>query len=313
MMSGTPDPASSNPPESQGEPRRDAAGGDGPEDLDAILAAEQSTPGSGDGLSDSEADQFCARSQCTVVVLAGGVRSGKTTLLTAIYEQLNQQPFGEYLFAGSASLFGFEKRGHGWRQPSGMTAPMTERTGFTQPPWLHLVLRAPPSPPHQMLLADLSGEHFERLISGKRRPDAFPMLSRADHVSVVLDGRKLGDSRERLQERSRAEQLLQVLSASGVLVSTRVLNVVITKLDRYLRSASAGDLDELLSRLQETAGIPHPLLMFRTAAQPTSASFPIGHGVDALLAFWLTHPSYADSPSLIEPSRATAYARFGLR
>lgn len=299
----------------------DTTGASGPEaesqitpDLDAILESEAPRPVRGEGLSALEAEALCASRRSTVIVLAGGVRSGKTTLLTSIYEQLNQQPFGSYLFAGSETLFGFESRVHGWREYSGEPAPMTERTGISQPPWLHLVLReCPPAQPHQLLMADLSGEHFDRLVSGERAPDSLPMLSRADHVALVLNGRKLADPRERLIERSRGEQLLQILAAPGVLCSTSVLSIVVAKLDRYLLDGREDDLDDLAARLQKTAGIEHPLALFRTAAQPRSAKYPIGHGVDALLGHWLAQPGFLETqePPELTPANS-AYGRFGL-
>jgi Double-GTPase 2 len=283
-------------------------------DLDTILDSEGSTAISGDGLNDLEAEALCASARCTVVVLAGGVGSGKTTLLTSIYEQLNQQSFGPYLFAGSETLFGFEKRAHGWREAAGMAAPMTATTAFSQPPWLHLLLRkSPPARPHQLLMADLSGEHFERLVSGERTPDSFPMLSRADHVAVVLNGRKLAEPKERQTERSRAEQLLRVLAAPGVLASTKVVSIVVAKLDRYLQDGRADDIDDIAARLQGTAGIEHSVSLFRTAAQPHSAKYPMGHGVDALLAHWLDNPIASQPSEPQEPAPAeSAYSRFGL-
>lgn len=283
--------------------------------LDDLLGSEGPPEASRDGLGDSEADVVCAARRSTVVVLAGGVRSGKTTLLTSIYEQLNQQPFGQHVFAGSETLFGFEKRGHGWRVGAGMGVPMMERTGLRQPPWLHLVLRAErdSAPAHPLLLADLSGEHFERLVSGERAPSSLPMLGRADHVGVVINGRKLAADRERLTERSRVEQLLRIISTAGVLRSTCVLSIVITKLDRYLEDGRSDDLDEQVARIVRSAQLEHEIPAFRTAAQPRSSRFPMGHGVDALLATWLARDEVSGEGvgQDVEPP-ATAYERFGL-
>ncbi len=300
--------------QSQGEEPAAQTERDSGSDLDAILESEAPIAVVGEGLSESEAEALCAEERCTVVVLAGGVRSGKTTLLTSIYEQLNQQPFGPDFFAGSGTLFGFENRVHGWREYSGESTPMTERTGLTQPPWLHLRLRDPASGySHRLLMADLSGEHFERLVVGERGPESLPMLSRADHLALVLNGRKLADARERLIERSRAEQLLRILSAPGVLASVGALTIVVAKLDEYLADGRADDLEEFALRLQQNAGVTGGLPLFRTAAQPHSSKYPLGHGVDALLGYWLLDDERTEPAELASSSAETAYGRFGLQ
>jgi hypothetical protein len=278
------------------------------QDLDAILDAEGPQSVSGDGLTNDEAEALCAVGRCTVIVLAGGVGSGKTTLLTSMYEQFNQQSFGAYLFAGSETLFGFEKRAHGWRLPSGLRA-----TGLSQPPWLYLVARQlPPAPRRRLLMADLSGEHFERIVTGERTPDSFPMLSRADQVAVVLDGSKLTDPKERLTERSRGEQLLQILATGDVVASPNVLCLVISKIDQYLADGREDDLDQIAERVQRNAGVTSALPVFRTAAEPVSTNFPMGHGVDALLAQWLAMPEYPEAKEQPHADEGgTAYSRFG--
>src|SRR5919198_2499191 len=78
-----------------------------------------------------------------VIVLAGTADSGKTTLVTALYELFQNGLFAGYLFAGSETLPALERRCHLGRIDSGRAAAETARTlaGGGQR-WLHLRVRA---------------------------------------------------------------------------------------------------------------------------------------------------------------------------
>src|SRR5581483_8028165 len=94
----------------------------------ATALAEQSF-----GLSAEGASDFLAMRPANVVLLAGDSNSGKTTLFAAIYERLLDGPFGEFLFAGSRTLHGFESRCFENRGGYGHTEPDTGHTPTSNP------------------------------------------------------------------------------------------------------------------------------------------------------------------------------------
>src|SRR5438094_3901098 len=84
-----------------------------------------------------------------LVVVAGPVGCGKTTLLTSLYELFQWGPVAEFEFAGSKTLPAFEQRCHLSRSASGASEPKTQRTlnertvdGRLIPTYLHLGLRS---------------------------------------------------------------------------------------------------------------------------------------------------------------------------
>lgn len=269
----------------------------------------------GDALSHEQAGAVCAERRTTVVVLAGGVRSGKTTLLTAIYEHFNQQPLADWTFAGSRTLFGFERRCHGHRRESGYKSPRTIRSSALQPPWLHLdvvsVADAAPEVRRHLLLADVSGELFEALIKGSKKTSELPHLWRADHLGIVLDGRKLAIGSEAQVERARGETLARTLIEQDAVVSPEALSIVVTKLDElFARDRDSVDkITDVAERISRAAQLSIELPIWMTAAQPKTTDFPAGHGVVSLFTSWLAVPARARSrPADEEPLPKTWFA-----
>src|SRR5438046_759504 len=80
---------------------------------------------SGEALTEAQASEVTRHGVTRVVVLAGPSGSGKTTVLTSLFEAFLEAPFGNFLFAGSRTLLGFERRCHDARVASGRTDPHT--------------------------------------------------------------------------------------------------------------------------------------------------------------------------------------------
>src|SRR4051812_6581560 len=87
---------------------------DDPSELESALreaaANEVSATSRAHALTDRQASGLSARERATVIVLAGAVASGKTTLITALYERFGHGPIAGHRFAGSLTLPGFEAR-----------------------------------------------------------------------------------------------------------------------------------------------------------------------------------------------------------
>lgn len=278
--------------ENEGESEADAS----TLDVDQALAEEVEDIGLqlGGALTNEQAREITASSRTTVIVLAGGVKSGKTTLLTTIYEHFLQEPLAGYLFAGSRTLAGFERRCHPGRIESGLFVPRMKTTHKLEPPWLHLRIREIDlrRPALDLLFADLSGEWFNEIVQGKTAPEELPHVFRADHLSLVLDGRKLSRLGDRDEERQKIEQLARVLVETKSVASPRALSIVVTKWDEVARvGPDAQDFaDSAVSRVAKSAGFATAPPYWRTAARPRTTDFSIGHGVAALFGFWVSKP-----------------------
>jgi Double-GTPase 2 len=249
-------------------------------------------------LDDREANVLAARRRPTVLVLAGRVESGKTSIYAAIYERLGRGPFAGRLFAGSQTIAGFEARCHYWRTASGLDVPRMEHTSASALPWLHLRLRDVELelPAHDLLFGDFDGETFDRLLTNQVQPSELPFLRRADHVGVVIDGAHLADPAEREAEVTSIKYLIDALLKDGGVASPSALSIIVTKLDVLDAIENSGDrtgvttaLDSLTKFVAERTGIDVPVL--HLAARSESDKFPIGHGLEALLELLTLRPT----------------------
>ena len=134
-----------------------------------VAAAERTSDNfvglpSGEALTETEASDVTSNDASKLVILAGPVGSGKTTILTALFEAFLEAPFGNYLFGGSRTLVGFEERCHDARVSSGRLVGTTRHTSAREGiRFLHLRLGANEMGEmirKHLLLSDISGEIF---------------------------------------------------------------------------------------------------------------------------------------------------------
>ncbi len=189
------------------------------------------------------------------MIVAGPVGSGKTTILTSLFESFLEAPTGNYLFAGSKTLVGFERRCHDARKASGRLVAETGHTSRREGVrFLHLKLAAAeadiPSPRH-LLLSDVSGELFKTLRDSNSAVKEMTALQRADHLCVVIDGQKLTELGQRQVARNDARSMLRSIIAMGVLSPTCKIEIVFSKWDLILSAQPTQDLHRFLA---ETRG-----------------------------------------------------------
>lgn len=295
--------------------------------IDEVLAADQTRPAAGligeesDGrrpsaLDSHQANTLAARTRPTVLVLAGGVDCGKTSVYAAIYERLGRGEFAGRIFAGSYTIPGFEERCHYWREGSDRTSSWSKHTQGGDLPWLHLRLRdeALERPPLELLLGDFDGEFFDALINNETQPDDLPFLRRADHVGVVLDGQKLADAATRPAQREGVLYLVDQLYKQPDSAPPAAL-LVVTKVDVIDQVAAATQqqaiaevISEVHSKLADRSSDDVPVV--RLAVRSESPRFPLGHGLEDLLEIltvrWATHLA-TDPPPV---PNTTTLARF---
>jgi hypothetical protein len=247
---------------------------------------------------------------CTLIVIAGEVATGKTTLLVGLYEAFQQGPLGNYNFAGSETLVAFEERCHFSRIASGMPKADTERTRRTQVlPFLHLAVESNGLHRH-LLLSDISGEVFNDIVDSQEATASISELKRADHFLVILDGERLADPTKRQAHVARTATALRSLVQSGTLRTHTKVHLLVSKWDLFAPhlDTSKALLDQAFKRLTRYLSSYHISTHMVAARSASDADVEDGWGLGTLLAA-IVERSYPerDSDSLalqIAPKRA---------
>ncbi len=224
-----------------------------------------------------------------VVVFAGEQRSGKTTLLSSIYEAFQGGPMGSLAFAGSQTLHGFELRCHLSRYKSGLDVADTDRTkpgeGFQ---FLHLGLREMNDDSRtELLLGDMSGELYKAARDSSDECLKYKFIGLAHEFVVLLDGRKVANS-EHAEAYAHATSLVRALVDTDILGSRSRVTMLTTKWDLLREKGKDHEcarLDELEQHFKETFGpMLGEVLCARVAVRPERGD---AEGLEALVRDWI--------------------------
>lgn len=158
----------------------------------------QATPWSGESLSPTECWDVLARSQPTIVAVAGPHDAGKTSLLVALFLQIANGALSDfpYRFASSRSLLGFHRLAQRAAQWSGEASEaIVDHTPANQSlgRFLHLGLRPAERADDRhldVLLSDIPGEWFKTWSSAPASELRVQFVRRAHAVLVVADASK---------------------------------------------------------------------------------------------------------------------------
>src|SRR5262249_22129997 len=156
----------------------------------------------------------------TLIAVVGDRDSGKTTILTSLYNCFLRGPFASHLFVGSRTLVGFEKKGHDSRVESGRMEPDTARTSIAEElRYVHLALapQAKVKARVDLLIADRAGEAYRSARSDSRLVADLIEVASANRVLFVLDGARLSDPALRSGALQSVRQSLRALSDGGAL------------------------------------------------------------------------------------------------
>jgi energy-coupling factor transporter ATP-binding protein EcfA2 len=251
---------------------------------------------SGKQLSERDAASLSAARPTRLVVVAGPVGCGKTTLLTSLYELFQWRSILSYRFAGCNSLPAFEELCHLARASSNNPVADTKRTPYKEPEYLHLRICPATSPvrPVDFLFTDVSGEMFEHARDSTAECQALSFLRRADHFVLLLDSDKGVRPEKRWGMAQNAIALLRSCVDSQMLQSYCVVKVVWAKFD-YFEAATDKDKHVKFRADVESefkslfaSGLTH-LRFGEIATRPTQApQLGFGHGVTELLEEWAT-------------------------
>jgi hypothetical protein len=239
-----------------------------------------------------------AASLTRLVLIAGEAESGKTTLLSTIYEKFNEAPFANLLFAGSSTLVGWEQRCHLSRVASGAEKAETERTQGLNQRLLHLRVREQnlKEPVQDILFTDLSGEVFKLIRDSTSECQRLGMLKRADHIVLMLDGKKIANSATRHEALNNGMALLRSCVDARMIGPQSFVDVVFSKYD-LVKAGADGTMaflqfakERITSRFEGGLG---RLRFHNVAARPESASgIDFGFGIADLLSAWVQDSPY---------------------
>ncbi len=245
----------------------------------------------GDDLDSESARRIMRRARTNLIVLAGDVNSGKTTILAAIYERFVDGPFAGFLFAGSETLVGFERRCHPSRIASEEEKPDTDRTprGQTRLVHLRLTKASEPNVTRDILFSDISGEDFESARDSVEFCQQMPILRRADCCLLLVDAERLASMKERRRTAIGAEMLLRSFLDSGMLNQSSSVDVLFTKYDKVFTDANRETVEKYIDAMGEDMARKFgprlgALEFHRVAARPeTSEVLAPAFGLDKVL------------------------------
>lgn len=198
---------------------------------------------SGGAVTLEQTTKIAGRRKSRLIVLAGPVASGKTTIVAAIYESFHSGPFAGQVFGGSATLVALEQRCHEGRLASGLEIPTTARTSRTQIGDLVHLTVSPEAAPllGDIFINDVTGEFFGAIV---RRPSAaaeMAVLAKADRVAITLDGLLLLDRDRRDLAVYESQILARAIVEHGMLKPEARVDIVVTKLDKIMENGGNAD------------------------------------------------------------------------
>jgi Double-GTPase 2 len=265
---------------------------------------------SGEALTERQAAEVAREDFSKVIIIAGPFNSGKTTILTSLFEAFQEAPFGNFQFRGSRTLFGFERRCHLGRVESGNEEADTTHTSLREGiVFLHLALAAIEQGELRhanLLLSDVSGELFRRLGDSTAVAKEFSALTRADHLCIVIDGEKISAPEGRHVARNDSRSILRSVIESGNLASECVIDIAFTKWDIVVEALETPDGSDIQTFIGATRSALASLAsrfevrFHEIAARPSvKAKVPFAHGLPTLLRSWMDNKRTEDERILV--------------
>ncbi len=283
----------------------DSDEGDLPESAEALLSTTAITSGlirlpAGLELNEEQARQMASEKPVRLIVLAGAVDCGKTTLLSILYEMFQAGPVEKKQFAGCDTFPAFEKKCHLGRADSGNDEEDTGRNTYDgpHPEYLHLKLQNGPKALSQIdfLFTDVSGEMFEHARNSTDECKKLTFLHRASHVLIFFDCEKVLQPNKRWGMVKDAKSLIQSCLDSDMFDPESFVTVVWAKCD-FLEAAKGKEKTAAKAFVQQVedefktsfAKRIKNFKFHRTAARPSRhPELKFGYGVAELLEDWVS-------------------------
>ncbi len=257
-------------------------------------------------LETAAASRLLAARPSRVIGIIATFDAGKTSLIAGVYDAFQRTPVAGMRFAGSSTLHSFEVACHDSRSASRRIEAAMFRTPRGEARFYHLDLcPAVGGEPVTLLIADRAGEEYLKVSAEVANAAPLFEVERADTLTVLVDGERLVDQRERHNVRAEVEGILQGLSDADLLNGRQQLAIALTKHDAVQgsdrRDAAIADFDRLAQNIRRK--FPQrfsDIRTFVTAASPKEPEARRGEGLPELLAYWV-QPVCAPVEALGDP------------
>lgn len=251
---------------------------------------------SGEALTSDEAYKLTSEHPTKLIALAGPVASGKTTLIASVFHVFQRAEFNNFIFVGSKSLVGFDKRCHMGRTSSYAHKMDTVRTRPSEERrLLHLTIapRNLVTAEQHVLLLDLSGEDFDDAMESTDEAGRLSILKGASAFCLLIDCSKLIEVTNRQSCLNKSMLMLQSCLDSGVIGGKTNLEIIFSKWDLVITSTNMANttkfVENAINRAKDQFEQKVGRLSFhRIASRPEhNGSLPLGYGLEELLSSWV--------------------------
>lgn len=239
------------------------------------------------------ADALLRWRPAVLVAIIGERNSGKTTLITEIYEQFLRGPFASSLFADSLSLLGFERKSFQSRAVSGAAQPNTPRTSAQEGLlFFHLAVSNDDTLKRtDLLISERAGELYREVRDRPDRAAELIEVVKSDFLVFIIDGERVADDLRRAEAFASVRNIVRALTDAGAVPPTAEVQVVTTKCD-LLEAESASVARDALAQFEQKiaelcAGRISSISMHRTAARDPNGVVESALGLSPLLCSWL--------------------------
>jgi len=263
---------------------------------------------SGKGLKQSEVSAITNSLLTRVIVIAGGVGAGKTTILISLMHLFHNGMMKEYDFAGSRTLIAFEDLAFDSRTASERESSTTLHTKPTMDDisFLHLCVRKKQlkGPLTHLLFTDISGEDFQQARDSEAECKKLWVLRRADYFVLVLDGNNLCNKKERHSEKSSAITLLRRCIETEMIGMNTYVDIFFSKCDIINGCSPDEGINNYISEIesefkQRFETKLGKLRFYKVAARPIKQrDLGEGYGFNLFFPSWVE-----DSPFITIPKR----------
>ncbi|MCK1384443.1 hypothetical protein IVB31_09225 [Bradyrhizobium sp. 21] len=255
----------------------------------------------------------------TLVAVVGERKSGKTTLITEIYERFLRGPFAGQLFCYSQTLLGFEKKSYPSRADSRADKPDTARTS-TQDGlrFFHLgLVSSSASQRADLLITERAGEVYRNARDRPAESKTLMELAKARTVVFILDGERVGNDKTRAEAFASIRGMIRAFSDAGSISVGAEIQLVTTKVDLLSGDAAAEALtalSEFEDRLfRSYSGRFAKVTYWRTAARDPKGQMEPAWGVAPVLQSWVDPPRLPRGPTPVIPKLDDEFDRLLLR
>jgi len=254
------------------------------------------------------ADELLRWRAANLVAVVGERNSGKTTLITELYERYLRGAFAGHIFAHSRTLVGFERKTFESRLASERIVPDTlrtsERDGLL---FFHLGLVSDDGEMRRsdLLISERAGETYRKARDRPETSQELSELRRANRVAFLLDGERVAAGRTRAEVFASVRGMIRAFSESSAISPTAEIQLVTTKVDLLSAEANiaaVSALEQFEHAISSAYGSEtRAVTTWRTAARDPSGSIEAAFGVGPLLENWVASARLEVSPTIRMP------------